>query len=130
MFTEITDKEKLNGWVLYDGDCRLCTGMARRFHDLLARRHFKLLPLQTPWVKRRLALPEAELLVEMRFLRPDGKFFGGADALLEIARYFWWAWPLRQVGRIPAMKQILRAGYRWVARNRDCTSHACGKGNI
>ncbi len=125
MNTEITDNEKFNGWVLYDGDCRLCTGMARRFRKLLAGRRFELLPLQTVWVKTRLALPDSQLLDEMRFLRPDGKFFGGADALLEIAHYFWWAWPLRQLGRIPSVAKILRAGYRWVARNRDCATGTC-----
>jgi predicted DCC family thiol-disulfide oxidoreductase YuxK len=127
--TEITDIEKFNGWVLYDGDCPLCTSMARRFRKLLAGRRFELLPLQTAWVKTRLALPDSQLLDEMRFLRPDGNFFGGADALLEIARYFWWAWPLRQLGCIPPVTKMLRAGYRWVARNRDCTNHVCRKGN-
>jgi predicted DCC family thiol-disulfide oxidoreductase YuxK len=122
--TEITEN-KLNGWVLYDGECRLCTGMARRFHHLLAGRHFELLPLQTPWVKARLALPEDKLLSEMRLLRPDGKYFGGADAVFEIGRYFWWAWPLRMIGRIPMANNLLRAIYRNVARNRNCTDGAC-----
>lgn len=125
MNTEITDKEKFNGWVLYDGDCRLCTGMAQRFRRLLAGRHFELLPLQTPWVKARLALPDSQLLSEMRFLRPDGKYFGGADALLEIAGNFWWAWPLWQIGRIPAVKEILRMGYQCVARNRSRVASVC-----
>src|SRR5215469_9529609 len=99
--------------------------MARRFQHLLAGRHFELLPLQTPWVKARLALPDSELLTEMRLLRPDGKYFGGADALLEIAGDYWWAWPLRQVGRIPVVKKILRTGYRKIAQNRSCTTGAC-----
>ena len=124
MNTEITEN-KLNGWVLYDAECRLCTGMARRFHHLLAGRHLELLPLQTPWVKARLGLPKDELLVEMRLLRPDGKYFGGADAVLEIGRYFWWAWPLRMIGRIPMMRRILQRGYRWIARNRSCTKNGC-----
>jgi predicted DCC family thiol-disulfide oxidoreductase YuxK len=122
--TEITEN-KLNGWVLYDGDCRLCTDMARRFHHLLAGRHLELLPLQTPWVKAQLGLPNEQLLAEMRLLRPDGKYFGGADAVLEIGKYFWWAWPLRLIGRIPVIKKLLRAGYRWAARNRNCTDGAC-----
>lgn len=86
MNTEITDKEKFNGWVLYDGDCRLCTGAARHFQSALARRHFKVLPLQTPWIRQAFALTDADLLREMRLLKPDGKSMGGVDALLEIAR--------------------------------------------
>jgi predicted DCC family thiol-disulfide oxidoreductase YuxK len=122
--TEITEN-KLNGWVLYDGECRLCTGMARRFHHLLAGRHLELLPLQTPWVKERLHLPEDQLLKEMRLLRPDGKYFGGADAILEIGRYFWWAWPLRMIGHVPVIKRLLEVLYRHVARNRNCTDGVC-----
>jgi predicted DCC family thiol-disulfide oxidoreductase YuxK len=122
--TEITEN-KLNGWVLYDVDCRLCTGMARRFHGLLAGRHLELLPLQTPWVKAKLALTDSQWLEEMCLLRPDGKTFGGADALLEISGYFWWAWPLRQIGRIPAIRSWLHAIYRYVARNRACINGTC-----
>ena len=124
MYTEITEY-KINGWVLYDDECRLCIGMARRFHHLLSSRRLELLPLQTPWVKARLGLPEDKLLAEIRLLRPDGKSFGGADAVLEIGSYFWWAWPLRVIGRIPIVKRILRMGYRWVALNRNCTDGAC-----
>jgi predicted DCC family thiol-disulfide oxidoreductase YuxK len=122
--TEITEY-KLNGWVLYDGECRLCVRMAGRFHHLLAGRHLELLPLQTPWVKARLGMPEDKLLAEMRLLRPDGKYFGGADAVLEIGQYFWWAWPLRMIGRIPVINRLLRAAYRYLARNRNCTDGAC-----
>jgi predicted DCC family thiol-disulfide oxidoreductase YuxK len=121
---EITEN-KLNGWVLYDADCRLCTSMARRFRHLLAGRRLKLLPLQTPWVKARLALPDSQLLEEMRLMRPDGKYTGGADAVLEIIRYFWWAWPLWQIGRIPVVTRILRAVYRWIAHNRSCAGGNC-----
>jgi hypothetical protein len=99
--------------------------MARRFHRLLAGRRLELLPLQTPWVKARLGLPDPQLLAEMRLMRPDGKYFGGADAVLEIGRYFWWAWPLRQIGRIPAVTRILRASYGWIARNRSCAGGDC-----
>ena len=115
----------VNGWVLYDGNCRMCKNMARRFQHLLARRRLELLPLQTPWVKARLGLPGEQLLSEMRLLRPDGKYFGGADAVLEIGRYFWWAWPLQMIGRIPVVKQVLRVGYRWIARKRKCGNGNC-----
>jgi len=118
--TEITEYRKSNGWIFYDARCRFCIAMARRFQPLLASRRFELLPLQTPGLAETLHLAKSELLAEMRVLRPDGKWFGGADALLEIARDFWWAWPLRQLGRIPAIRRVLHAGYRWIARNRSC----------
>ena len=120
MNTEITEYKKSGGWIFYDADCRYCTAMAHRFQVLLAGRRFELLPLQTTGVADRLRLSNSQLMEEMRVLRPDGRCFGGADALLEIARDFWWAWPLRQLGRVPPIRGILRAGYRWIARNRTC----------
>jgi predicted DCC family thiol-disulfide oxidoreductase YuxK len=123
--TEITDNVKLNGWVCYDADCGICTRLAERFRALLAGHRFELVPLQSPWVRERLGLAEAELLEEMRLLKSDGRVIGGADALLEIARDFWWTWPLRLLGRIPVVREWLRAGYRWVARRRSCASGVC-----
>ena len=123
--TEITDKEKVKGWVLYDADCRFCVGLARRFRGILARRHFKLLPLQTPWVRTRIGLADTELFADMKLLLPDGLSFGGADALLEISRRYWWTWPFRELGRIPGVMHVLRAGYRYLARHRGCTAGAC-----
>ena len=130
MNTEITDNKKFEGWVLYDANCGFCVRQVRRFQDALARRHLALLPLQTPWVRARLGLADSELLAEMRLLRPDGRLFGGADALLEIGRHFRWAWPLRQMGRISAMMKLFRAGYRWFARSRNCADGACEIGSL
>jgi alginate O-acetyltransferase complex protein AlgI len=123
--TEITDKEKLIGWVLYDCDCRLCTDAARRFKNALWRRHFELLPLQTPWIRNTLRMTDAEMRKEMRLLKSDGEVVGGADALLEISGYFWWAWPIRQIGRIPPVRRWMRAGYQWVADHRRCADGVC-----
>ncbi len=116
---------KLNGWVCYDADCPFCVRLAGQFRDVLAGRRFELTPLQAPWVRERLGLEDAALLAEMRLLKPDGETFGGADALLEIGRAFWWAWPLRQLGRVPPVMQLFRAGYRWIARQRSCAGGAC-----
>jgi predicted DCC family thiol-disulfide oxidoreductase YuxK len=123
--TEITDKEKVNGWVLYDADCPFCIRIADRLRPPLARRHLALLPLQTPWVRDALGLTEAELLSEMRLLNRQGEVFGGADAMLEISRQFWWTWPLRQVSRVPQVRHLLHRAYQWVARNRHCLSGTC-----
>ncbi|HEX4342635.1 MAG TPA: MBOAT family protein, partial [Verrucomicrobiae bacterium] len=104
----------------------ICTRFARRFENLLARRNFTTLPLQTPWARERFkALSDADYLAEMRLLYPDGKTFGGADALIEIARHYWWAWPAFILGHIPPFRALMRAGYRWFARNRGCATHAC-----
>lgn len=129
MNTEITEIKKCNGWVLYDAQCRLCVGLAGRSAALLASQGFELLPLQTPWVETQLRLDREQLLTEMRLLLPDGRFFGGADAVLEISRSFWWAWPLHAMGRIETLRTILHAGYAWLARHRSCVRGVCGIGS-
>jgi len=123
--TEITDNKKVEGWVLYDAECRDCVRLARRFQTALTRRHFELLPLQTPWVRARLGITDAEWLAELRLLEPDGTVLGEADAIREIARHFWWTWPLRQLSRIPAVMNVLRMNYRWMARHRHGFGGAC-----
>ena len=42
------------GWVVYDGECGVCAGLARRFRRVLERRGFALVPLQSPWMSSRL----------------------------------------------------------------------------
>jgi len=111
--------------VLYDGDCPVCIRLAGRFERVLGVQDYKLIPLQTPWVRERLGLSEAELLFEMRLLFPDGKFLGGADAMLELIRHIWWAWPVWLISRIPGAMPILRFCYRAFAARRHCLDKVC-----
>lgn len=108
------------GWILYDGDCRHCTGAANRFHHIFARRGFQFIPLQTPWVQRRLKLVPGAPLEEMRVVTEAGGDFGGADAVLFLARQVWWLRPLSLLGRLPRMHRALDHGYRWIAAHRGC----------
>ncbi len=127
MKTEMTDIADIQGWVLYDADCPFCRQLASWGRRTLQRRRLALEPLQTPWVRQRLQMPEKQLLAEMRFLLPDGKCFGGAEALLEIARHVWWARPIRLFARVPVVRSGLHAAYRWVAANRGCTGGRCAQ---
>ena len=121
--TAIWNHPTPKAWVLYDADCPVCTKFALRFKNLLARRAFAILPLQTSWVRTRFnELNDIDYLAEMRLLFPDGKKFGGADALIELARHYWWAWPLFAFGHVPPFHALMRAGYRWFARRRGCTT--------
>jgi predicted DCC family thiol-disulfide oxidoreductase YuxK len=112
--TEITDI-KINR-VLYDGDCPLCTRWARRFERTLQCHGFSLATLQS--------CGECDLS-EMRVVTTDGDVFGGADAVVKIARRIWWAWPLFIIAQIPGAMLLLRATYRWLAGNRHCIGGAC-----
>ena len=122
---ETTDCEALNGWVLYDADCRFCVELVSRAKARLEARHFRLLPLQTPWVQLQLGMTGPELLVEMRLLQPNGKIFGGADAVLELCRHYWLTQPIYQLGKIPIFTRLFREAYRWIAERRHCVNGAC-----
>jgi predicted DCC family thiol-disulfide oxidoreductase YuxK len=137
--TEITEEKagSIRGWVLYDGDCQFCIGWVRRMKPVLVPRGFEFLPLQTPWVRAFFNLPEAELLGEMRVVfngfdnRSNGRdwcagqAFGGADAIIELAKHVWRAWPLVAVAQIPFARNFLRARYRAIAAQRYCANGAC-----
>ena len=116
----------VRGWVLYDGDCPLCCAAATRFEPLLQRHGYQFAPLQTPWVRERLGLQPNAPLDEMKLLAADGNVFGGAEAVVQIARAIWWAWPLFALAQIPGVKHLLVAIYCRVAANRQCLSGVCG----
>ena len=121
----MTDINKIAGWVLFDADCRFCRTLADRFGPLLRRRHLDLVPLQTPGVRERLGLNDTELLAEMRLLTPTGVVYGGADALLSIARQIWWARPVCWLAGVPGVTPALRKAYAWFARHRYCLGRTC-----
>ncbi|HKQ39383.1 MAG TPA: DCC1-like thiol-disulfide oxidoreductase family protein, partial [Verrucomicrobiae bacterium] len=121
MNTEITEK----GWVLYDGDCHICTGTVRRWGKALARRGFNCVPLQATWVRERLNLSENELMREMRVLDARGNVIGGAAALLMLARHFWWTLPFVWLAKVPVIFRFIDAVYRWGAARRYCANGAC-----
>lgn len=112
-------------WVLYDGTCPFCTGLAERYGPLLHKHGFELATLGEPWVRERLGLAEGEIPSEMKLVTTEDRVLGGTDALLEIARGIAWARPLAWIGGMPGIYQTVRAGYRWFAARRHCVGGAC-----
>ncbi len=89
---------------------------------------FRPEPLQSPWVRANLNMPEELLLSEMRVLTVDGRLMGGADALVYMSRTLsvrlrpWWAWVLIIAGRIPFAMPVLRFAYARIAEHRYCST--------
>ncbi|EEF61089.1 thiol-disulfide oxidoreductase DCC family protein [Pedosphaera parvula] len=123
MNTEITERYK--GWVVYDADCALCRTWAGRTYRILRGRGFRLVPFHVEWVRKELGLKEGQLPDEMRLLNQDGKNIGGADAVVEIARTIWWAFPIYAVSRFPGMLLAFRTIYRTLAKRRNCIGKVC-----
>jgi predicted DCC family thiol-disulfide oxidoreductase YuxK len=114
------------GWIFYDGQCRYCTTAARAWLRIFGRRGFEFLPLQTPWVQRRLGLDPDAPPEEMRVLTVANEDLGGADAVIYLARQIWWTRPIAWLAGLPGMSGLLDRGYRWIARHRGCTHIKCG----
>jgi len=128
LYSEITDAKgsrAARGWVCFDRDCRVCSGLAHRFRRTLASRGFGLAALQDPRVQSLLNLSSAELLREMRVVTADGQIYGGASAIVYLSRQIWWAWPLYAVSHLPRAMRLLNAGYRWFAEHRSCVNGQC-----
>jgi predicted DCC family thiol-disulfide oxidoreductase YuxK len=102
-----------------------------RVRSALEANGFRPEPLQTPWVRRRLNLPDEALLKEMRLLTRQGQVLGGAEAIVYLASKLdarqrpWWAWLLAMAGRMPFAMPVWRAAYRWVAARRHCRQGEC-----
>ena len=92
---------------------------------MLRRRGFVLAPLQSLWVPAALGLSPRELLKEMRVFTANGDTYGGAHAVVFLARRIWWAWPLWALAQIPGAMRPLGALYRWIAAHRSCGSKTC-----
>ncbi len=130
--SEFTDGKgrHARGWLFFDADCVFCTKIARWLAPILQRRGLQLAPLQDPRVGALLGMSPEELLLEMRFLLSDGSQFGGADAVVVLAREIWWGRPLVWLAKVPGMMDVLRAGYRWIAARRSCAAAACPASQI
>jgi predicted DCC family thiol-disulfide oxidoreductase YuxK len=114
-----------NGFLFFDADCVFCTKIARCLQPVLQRRNLAVAPLQDPRVATLLGLPYENLMREIHLLMSDGTRYGGADAVVALARQIWWARPLVWLANIPGVMLLLRTAYRTIARSRRCAGSAC-----
>ncbi|MGH9734709.1 MAG: thiol-disulfide oxidoreductase DCC family protein [Candidatus Acidiferrales bacterium] len=113
------------GWLFFDADCGFCTRIAHLLSPPMKSRGLALAPLQDPRVASLLGLPREELLLEIRFIAPDGRQYGGADAAVALSREIWWARPVVWLAKFPWVMRSFRSLYRWVAARRRCSATSC-----
>jgi predicted DCC family thiol-disulfide oxidoreductase YuxK len=117
------------GWVLYDGSCGICARWVPFWIPTLRKRGFEVAPLQTAWVRERLALSEDSLLEDVRLLLADGSQVRGAEVYRFFLKRIWWAYPIFLLSLIPGLRQMFNWSYRTFAKNRFRFSKACGVQN-
>lgn len=127
LMDEISDGKgrRARAWLFFDAQCGFCARIARWLSPFLEHRGVAIARLQDPRVGALLGLSGEELLGEMRVLLSDGRQYGGADACVALAREIWWALPLVWFGEIPGGMEVLRRGYRGIARRRNCSANRC-----
>jgi predicted DCC family thiol-disulfide oxidoreductase YuxK len=120
--SEITDGKgrHARAWLFFDAECQFCTGIAAAIEPSMKRRGLAVAPLQDPRVRALLGVSATELQRTIRYLTPNGSYYSGGNALLSLAREFWWARLLIWMARIPGAAPVMRAGYEWIARHRRC----------
>ena len=123
--TEITDSNAIRGWIFYDAACPPCVTARQRTGRLFASRGFSWLPLQSPGSAARLQVPESDFAIRLHLQLPDGRVLNNADAFAVLCRSVWWLWPLGMLLRIPGFRELGRATYDWIARNRYSVLGAC-----
>ena len=117
--------------IVYDGECRFCQWSVRRIQKVDTKGRFEYLPRQTEGVDERFpVLAQSDFNTGLRLIS-EGEVEVGADAVYEIYRhlppYHLIAW----VYRLPLLRQLFRASYALIARNRhrfgriQCETESC-----
>jgi predicted DCC family thiol-disulfide oxidoreductase YuxK len=105
--------------VIYDGDCRFCTGQVRRLHRWDKGHRLAFISLHDPLVSERWPdLTHDMLMAEMFVVDRSGQRHGGATAARYLSRrlpQLWWLAPLLH---IPFSMPLWRWMYRQVAKRR------------
>lgn len=117
--------DEIKGWVLYDGACGFCSRWVPFWEKTLAKRGFRIAPLQAEWVAEKFNLAENELTVDFRLLLAGGEKIAGADVYRYLMRRIWWATPIYFLSTLPILRRLFDAGYRAFADNRYWISRAC-----
>lgn len=121
--------------LIYDGDCRFCTGQVER----LARfdgtgRRLAFISLHDPEVARRWPDLTYDMLMEQMYLVDrQGNRYGGAAAFRYLSRKLPWLWPLAPLMHLPfslplwqwMYRQVAKRRYKLMGKTHSCDGDAC-----
>lgn len=119
--------------VIYDGQCRFCTGQVARLDRWDRAGRFAYLSLHDPEVARRYPdLDHDDLMRNMVVVEPSGRRHRGAEAVRYFTRVLprlWWAAPVLHLpGTLPLWQwlygKVAKTRYRW-GRIESCDNGTC-----
>ena len=118
--------------VIWDGHCSFCRQQVNRLHRMDWTGKLSFISLHDPRVAERYPeLTHEQLMAEMWVVKPDGRKYGGADALRVLSRSLPALWPIAPLLHLPFSKRLWRGVYRWIAQRRyklagtTCDSGTC-----
>ncbi len=108
----------MSGTLFFDGACGMCTRAVDSILKLNRTGELRTEPLQRPGVAERLGIPPSRLLDSARWLDASGAVYSGAEAMnAAVSAAIGTRLPL-VVYRIPGIRFVQDAIYRWVAAHR------------
>src|ERR1700733_12213563 len=117
-------------WVLYDGQCEICQAGVSWLRSIDRHNHTICLPISAEILREvdsRLRMDEC--LRQLHVVTQKGEIYVGWDAVSCLARLCPATWLVGALGQWFSFRQIGRALYRFVARNRyslsKCRGGAC-----
>jgi predicted DCC family thiol-disulfide oxidoreductase YuxK len=109
---------RTSGILFFDGNCGMCTRAVDSILKLNRTGDLRTEPLQGPGVAERLGIPPSQLLDSGRWLDASGAVYSGAEAMnAALSAAIGSGLPLL-LYRIPGMRFIQDATYRWVSAHR------------
>lgn len=113
--------------VVYDGDCKVCTRLAKALRRWDKGRRLEVMPSQTPGLQARFPwIPATAYMESLQLVSPRGETWQGAVAVERILDILPRGRLISWLFRIPFARPIADRFYRWFARNRyrlGCGEH-------
>lgn len=117
--------------LVYDGNCRVCSRLAKLLRKWDSRRQIEIVPSTAPGVMARFPwIPKAAYAEAIQLVGPGGATWQGAAAIEQLLSFLprgrWIAW----IFDIPFVRALADRFYRWFARNRyrmGCGDHCASR---
>ncbi len=105
--------------VLYDGLCRFCTAQAKKLVRVVGKSRVESVSFQSEGVLARFpGVTHEACMLRMHVVRPDGRVFAGAEAVMRAVTLVPIVGWLALIYYVPGIRQLADFVYRFVAKNR------------